>query len=81
MDILRTILDRTGVDDLIALALVGVSAILWLSGQEIPDNLSQMTIIVVGFYFGKKYTESGITTGMQSVRPALAAPLIEEDEA
>ncbi len=81
MDTLNKIILRTGTDDLIAMLLVGTSSFIWLSGGDIPETLGVLTTTIIGFFFGKKYTEQGIQTGITAINPALAAPYIaEEDE-
>ncbi len=80
MDIAKGIIDRTSVDDLIAFILVAVSSFIWLTGRELPETLSVLTVMVVGFYFGKKYTERGIQTGIEAVNPPPAAPYIAGPE-
>jgi len=76
MDILRDIIARTGVDDIIALMLVMVSSVIWLQGQDIPETLSVVTVMVVGFFFGKKYVERGVQAGINAVNPAPGPPSI-----
>ena len=80
MDTLNKVILRTGTDDLIAMALVGVSSVIWVTGGDIPETLAVLTTTIIGFFFGKKYTERGIQVGIETVNPPLAAPSIEEDE-
>ena len=80
MDILNNILERTGIDDVIALMLVTVSSFIWLTGGDIPDTLAVLTVTIVGFFFGKKYTERGVQTGVNAVNPPPAAPYIADPE-
>lgn len=80
MDIFRGIVARTGTDDIIALALTATSCSIWLTGGDLPDTLAAVTITVVGFFFGKKYTEQGIKRGIEAVNPAPAAPYIADEQ-
>jgi hypothetical protein len=79
MEIIKGIIERTGVDDIIALVLVLVSSVIWLQGNDIPETLSVVTVMVVGFYFGKKYTERGVQAGINAVSPPPAPPYIPSD--
>jgi len=59
------------VQAIITLALIGVVIYLVSTGQEVPDLIQTLTLLVVGFYFGskvenattrevvKKYTDGG----------------------
>jgi len=69
MDIVRDVIARTGTDDIIALMLVGVSSFIWIGGADIPETLSVVTVMVVGFFFGKKYVERGVQVGIASTKP------------
>jgi len=80
MDIFRSIVARTGTDDIIALVLVGTSSSIWLTGGTLPDTLAAVTITVVGFFFGKKYVEQGIQRGIEAVNPPPAPPYIADPE-
>lgn len=39
---------------IITLALIGTVIYLVVSGIEVPDLISSLTLLVVGFYFGSK---------------------------
>lgn len=80
MELLRDIATRTGIDDIIALMLVTVSSFIWLTGNDVPETLGVVTVTIVGFFFGKKYTERGFTAGVESVNPPPAAPYIADPE-
>ena len=42
------------VQALITFSLIGVVIYLVATGQEVPDLISSLTLLVVGFYFGSK---------------------------
>lgn len=39
----------------ITLALLGTCIYMWATGQPVPEELSGMTLLAVGFFFGSKY--------------------------
>jgi len=80
MDIFRSVVARTGTDDIIALTLVGSASVIWLTGGELPETLAAVTITVIGFFFGKKYTEQGVQRGIEAVNPPPAPPYIADPE-
>jgi len=41
----------------IALMFSGVVSFLWLTGSEVPDGLLNVTLIIVGFFFGDQSAE------------------------
>jgi len=50
---------------IITVGFVGASLYLWLTGQPIPDALSQGLWVVLGFWFGTK-TQSVIEANARS---------------
>lgn len=80
MELLRDIAARVGIDDVIALMLVTVSSFIWLTGNDVPETLGVVTVTIVGFFFGKKYTERGFEAGVRSVNPSPPAPYIADPE-
>lgn len=69
MDFLRSIVDRIGVADIIALVLVLTSAFIWLTNGEIPESLLSVTLIVVGFFFGENTAKRTQAATIESLNP------------
>jgi len=42
------------IQGIITVALIGTVIYLVSTGQEVPDLISSLTLLVVGFYFGSK---------------------------
>jgi hypothetical protein len=78
MDTLERILDRIQVQDLIATFFSGVVGFLWLTGQEVPEGLLNVTLIIIGFFFGDKNATRAQERAMSTLNPPPAEPLIED---
>jgi hypothetical protein len=55
-------LNSTIVQGLVTLVLVCTVAYLCVTGQEVPDILTQALFMVLGFWFGSKLTVASRTT-------------------
>lgn len=40
---------------IISIGLIAACIVLWLTGKTVPQDLSSMTLLAVGFFFGSKY--------------------------
>ncbi len=76
MDYAKSILDRVGTADIIALVLVFTSAFIWLTGQDIPESLLSVTLIVVGFFFGENTAKRTQAATIVALNPKPAPPSI-----
>jgi hypothetical protein len=52
---------------LIAVILVGCTCYLWMVEKPVPEMLSNLTLIVVSFLFGKKVGSAPSDSGSDSV--------------
>jgi hypothetical protein len=80
MDYLKTVLDRVGTADIIALTFTFASAFLFVTGGDIPESLLVLTTTIVGFFFGKKQAEQTQAATILALNPPPAAPYIASDE-
>jgi hypothetical protein len=80
MQILNRLLDSVGVEDIIALFFTGVVGFLWLTGQDVPEGLLNVTLIIIGFFFGDKNAARAQTRALQVMSPPIAPPYIEGAE-
>jgi len=81
MDILNKLVINLGVEDVIAIFFSGVVGFLWLTGQEVPEGLLNVTLIIMGFLFGDKSATRSQARTIEALNPAPAAPyIVEEDE-
>lgn len=77
MSSIDRLIDQINVQDIIALFFVGVVGFLWLTGQNVPEGLLNVTLIIVGFFFGDKNAERAQARVIAQLNPPLAAPSIE----
>ena len=73
MQILERLLKEVNVQDVIALFFSGVVGIMWLTGQEVPEGLLNVTLIIIGFFFGDKNAERAQARAVASLNPPPAA--------
>jgi len=78
MDILNRLATNVGVEDIIALFFSGVVGFLWLTGQEVPEGLLNVTLIIIGFFFGDKNATRAQARALEMVNPKPAPPSIPE---
>ena len=64
------------VQDVIALIFTGVVCFLWVTGQEVPEGLLNVTLIIIGFFFGDKNAQRTSERTVALMNPAPAAPYI-----
>jgi len=76
MDYVKSILDRVGTADIIALTLVFTSAFIWLTSGDIPESLLSVTLIVVGFFFGENVAKRSQAATVAAFNPKPAPPSI-----
>ena len=76
MAIIERIIAAVNVQDVIALAFVGVVSFLWLTGQEVPEGLLNVTLIIIGFFFGDKNAQRASENTVALLNPRPAAPYI-----
>lgn len=67
---------NVGVQDVIAMAFTGVVCFLWLTGQEVPEGLLNVTLIIIGFFFGDKNAQRTQASTAEMLNPTPAAPYI-----
>jgi hypothetical protein len=80
METLNKLILGIGVEDIIALFFSGVVGFLWLSGQEVPDGLLNVTLIIMGFLFGDKSATRAQARTIEAINPPPAAPYIADPE-
>jgi Na+/H+ antiporter NhaC len=76
MDYVRTVLDRIGTSDVIALTFTFASAYLFITAQDIPESLLVLTTTIVGFFFGKKQAEQTQANTIAAFNPTPGPPAI-----
>ena len=80
-NLLNSLVEKVQVQDIIALFFTGVVGFLWLTGQEVPEGLLNVTLIIIGFFFGDKNATRAQERALLAMNPAPAAPYIaDEDE-
>jgi len=80
MEILNRLIENVGVQDVIALFFTGVVGIMWLTGQEVPEGLLNVTLIIIGFFFGDKNAERAQERAAAYINPSPAPPYIADPE-
>ena len=78
MEILNRLVSNVEVQDIIALFFSGVVGFLWLTGQEVPEGLLNVTLIIIGFFFGDKSATRTQARTIEALNPAPAPPSIPE---
>ena len=79
-ELLNTLLEKVNVQDIIALFFTGVVGFLWLTGQEVPEGLLNVTLIIIGFFFGDKNAERAQARAVAQLNPPPPAPYIADPE-
>ena len=79
MELLKTLVERIGVADIIALILILVASWLWLSTGDVPESLLSVTLIVVGFFFGDNFAQRNQARTIEAINPKPAPPLVGEE--
>ena len=74
------LVDRIAVQDIIALFFSGVVGFLWLTGQEVPEGLLNVTLIIIGFFFGDQNAQRAQERAIVALNPPPAPPLIGEEQ-
>jgi hypothetical protein len=74
--LLERIVSNIAVQDVIALFFTGVVGFLWLTGQEVPEGLLNVTLIIIGFFFGDKNAQRATANAVTLMNPAPAPPYI-----
>ena len=80
MATLERILDRIQIQDVIAAFFSTVVGFLWLTGQEVPEGLLNVTLIIIGFFFGDKNAMRSQERAMAVLNPPPQAPLIGDEQ-
>jgi hypothetical protein len=78
-DFLNSLLDRVQVQDIIAVFFSGIVGFLWATGQEVPEGLLNVTLVIIGFFFGDKNAVRAQERALTALNPPPAAPFIEEE--
>ena len=76
MAIIERIIAAVNVQDVIALTFVFVVSFLWMTGQEVPEGLLNVTLIIIGFFFGDKNAQRAQDRTVEMLNPKPAAPYI-----
>ena len=79
-DFLNQLLDRVQVQDVIAVFFTAVVGFLWVTGQEVPEGLLNVTLVIIGFFFGDKSAVRAQERTVAALNPAPAPPYIATDE-
>jgi hypothetical protein len=74
------LLEKVNVQDIIALFFSGIVGIMWLVGTEVPEGLLNVTLIIIGFFFGDKNAERAQARAVAQMNPAPAPPYIADPE-
>jgi hypothetical protein len=79
-ELLNRLFEAVNVQDIIALFFTGVVGIMWLTGQEVPEGLLNVTLIIIGFFFGDKNAERAQARAALAMNPAPPAPYIAGEQ-
>jgi hypothetical protein len=79
-ELLNRLIESVNVQDIIALFFTGVVGFLWLTGQEVPEGLLNVTLIIIGFFFGDKNAERATARAVQAMNPAPPPPYIAGEQ-
>ena len=77
-DFLNSLLDRVQVQDIIAVFFTVIVGFLWATGQEVPEGLLNVTLIIIGFFFGDKNAVRAQERAIVALNPPPAKPYIED---
>ena len=72
MAYISNFLDRFQLQDVIAFMFASVVSFLWLTGGEVPEGLLNVTLIIVGFFFGDRNAARAQERAIEAIRPAPA---------
>jgi hypothetical protein len=76
--LLERVIAAVSVQDVIALFFTLIVGFLWASGQEVPEGLLNVTLIIIGFFFGDKNAQRAQANTIELMNPKPAAPYIAQ---
>ena len=60
MDFLKNLANLVKVKTIVTFVVIAVFAVLALRGNIVPDDVKDITYIVVAFYFGTQFEKKGL---------------------